>query len=111
VRRRPLLAFVALALAVAVGLGTAVSPWASSEPDGLARVAQDTGFLDEATSNGIQDDSPIPDYAFPGIDDERVATGVAGFVGTLGIFLVGVGLAWLLRRVARARRPSDRATA
>ena len=52
--------------------------------------------------------SPIPDYAFPGIEDERVATGVAGFVGTIGIFLVGVGIAWLLRRT---RRPTDQATA
>ncbi len=89
-RRVPLLVFIALALAVAVGLGTAVSPWASPEPDGLEVVAEEKGFLDDATGNRIQDDSPIPDYAFPGIENERVATGVAGFVGTLGIFVVGV---------------------
>jgi hypothetical protein len=103
-RRVPLLVFVALALAVAVGLGTAVSPWASPSPDGLERVAEDHGFLGEATSNAVQDDSPIPDYAFPGIENERVATGAAGFVGTLGLFVVGLGLAWALRR-ARPRRP------
>jgi hypothetical protein len=103
--RVPLLVFIALALAVAVGLGTAVSPYASPHPDGLERVAEDQGFLGEATSNPVQDDSPIPDYAFPGIDDPRVATGVAGFVGTLGVFVVGLGLAWALRR-ARPRRPA-----
>jgi hypothetical protein len=97
-RRVPLLVFVGLALAVAVGLGTAVSPWASPHPDGLEKVAEDTGFLEHATSNAVQDGSPIPDYAFPGIADERVATGVAGFVGTVGVFVVALGVAWLLRR-------------
>jgi PDGLE domain len=110
-RRLPLLVFIALALAVAVGLGTAVSPWASPHPDGLEKVAEDKGFLDDATSNRIQDDSPIPDYAFPGIEDERVATGLAGFVGTLGIFVLGVGIAWLLKRATRSRGPTDEATA
>ena len=110
-RRVTLLVFVALALAVAVGLGTAVSPWASADPDGLEVVAEEKGFLDDATSNRIQDDSPIAGYAFPGIGNERVATGVAGFVGTLGIFLVVVGLAWLLRRATRTRGPTDGATA
>jgi hypothetical protein len=105
-RRIPLLVFIALALAVAVGLGTAASPWASPDPDGLEKVAEDTGFLEDATSNRIQDDSPIPDYAFPGVEDERVATGLAGFVGTLGIFVVGVGLAWLLRRATRPPGPT-----
>lgn len=48
--------------------------------------------------NSIQEDSPIPDYAFPGIENARVATGVAGFVGTLGVFLVALGVAFALRR-------------
>ena len=100
-RRIPTIAFVALALAVAVGLGTAVSPFASSHPDGLERVAADQGFIRAGTAHRVQDASPIPDYAFPGIADARVATGVAGFVGTLGVFAVGFGLAWALRRTRR----------
>ncbi len=100
-RRLPTIAFVALALAVAVGLATAVSPFASSHPDGLERVAADTGFVQDGTLHRVQGGSPIPDYAFPGIGDARVATGVAGFVGTLGIFAVGAGLAWALRRTRR----------
>jgi PDGLE domain len=90
--------FIVLALALAVGLATAVSPYASANPDGLEKVAGDKGFIEQGTLHSIQDDSPIPDYAFPGIDNERVATGVAGFVGTLGIFAVAFGLAWALRR-------------
>lgn len=98
-RRVSLLAFVALALAVAVGLGTAASPFASSDPDGLEKVAEEKGFLDTATTNAIQEASPIPDYAFPGIENARLATGLAGFVGTLGVFAVALLLALGLRRL------------
>jgi hypothetical protein len=90
--------FVVLGLALAVGLATAVSPYASANPDGLEKVAGDKGFLEQGAVASIQHDSPIADYAFPGIGNERVATGVAGFVGTLGVFAVAFGLAWLLRR-------------
>lgn len=95
--------FTILALAVAVGLATAVSPYASSSPDGLERVATDHGFVDDGKLHAIQDGAPIPDYAFPGIDDPRVATGVAGFVGTLCVFGLGYGLAYVVRRRAASR--------
>jgi hypothetical protein len=93
--------FVVLALALAVGLATAVSPFASPNPDGLEKVAEDKAFLDEGRLAGIQEDSPIPDYAFPGVENERAATGLAGFVGTLGVFALGYGLAYVVRRRPR----------
>ena len=89
-----------MAVAVAVGLGMAVSPFASANPDGLEKVAEEKEFLDEGRLAGLQEDSPIPDYAFPGVDNERVATGLAGFGGTLAAFAIGYGLAYLLRRRA-----------
>jgi hypothetical protein len=64
-------------------------------------VAADHGFARAAAQHPAQDASPVPGYAFPGIGDARVATGVAGFVGTLGVFAVGLGLAWGLRRARR----------
>jgi hypothetical protein len=94
--------FVVLALAVSVGLATAVSPYASSHPDGLEKVAEDKAFLEAGKLHSIQDDAPIPDYAFPGIDNPRVATGVAGLVGVLFVFALGYGLALALRRRGRA---------
>lgn len=97
--------FVILALALAVGLATAVSPFASSDPDGLEHVAKKKDFLDEGKLAGIQQDSPIPDYAFPGIHNERVATGLAGFVGTISVFALGYGLAFALRRRERGEAP------
>ena len=96
-RRLSMRVFVALALALAVALAFGLSPYASSSPDGLEKVAEDKAFVDQGRLHRAQD-SPIPDYAFPGIDDERMATAVAGFVGTLGVFGFGFGTARVLRR-------------
>jgi hypothetical protein len=98
VSRRSIRLFTVLALALAVGLATAASPYASSAPDGLERVADDKAFLDQGGLHSIQEDSPMPDYAFPGVENERLATGLAGFLGTLGVFALGYGLALVIRR-------------
>src|ERR1700755_3513285 len=92
--------FTILALALAIGLATAASPFASSSPDGLERVAGDHAFLATGKLAPIQNDAPVPGYAFPGVDDARVATGLAGFAGTLLVFGLGFGIA----TVARGRR-------
>lgn len=86
--------FVGLALAVAIGLGTAVSPFASPQPDGLERVAEDHGFAGAGTSHA----APVSDYAFPGLADEKAATAAAGLAGTLLVFALGAALAVTLRR-------------
>jgi hypothetical protein len=93
--------FIILALAVAVGLASAVSPYASSSPDGLEKVAGDQAFLERGALHAVQEESPAPDYAFAGVDDPRVATGLAGFVGTLMVFGLGYGIA----AVTRGHRP------
>lgn len=90
--------FMVLALALAVGLATAASPFASANPDGLEKVAEQKQFLDRGELAPIQEDSPIADYAFPGVENERVGTGLAGFVGTLAVFAIGYGVAFAMRR-------------
>ena len=90
--------FTILALALAVGLATAASPFASSHPDGLEKVAAEKAFLDTGRLAPIQEDAPVPDYAFPGVGNERLATGLAGFVGVLGVFAIGYGVAAVARR-------------
>ena len=91
-------AFIAFGLALAVGAAFFVSPYASASPDGLNRVAADTGFDGAAETRAIQERSPVPEYAFPGVEDERLAKGLAGFVGTLAVFAAGYGTAYVLRR-------------
>jgi hypothetical protein len=89
--------FTILALALAVGLATAASPFASASPDGLERVAGDEAFLDRHVAK-VQEHAPVADYALPGVDDSRVATALAGFAGTLVVFVLGYGVAAVVRR-------------
>jgi cobalt/nickel transport protein len=85
--KKPLLIFFLAALVVAAFL----SPFASSNPDGLDRVSQDLGF--EERSEGKEPfEALIPDYKFPGIGNESVATSLAGVLGTLITFGVAYGV-------------------
>jgi uncharacterized protein (TIGR03382 family) len=43
----------------------------------------------------------VPDYAFPGISDPRLATAAAGFGGTIAVFMLGAGLVAVVRRRPR----------
>ena len=87
--------FTILALALAIGLATAASPFASSSPDGLEKVAGKHAFLDRGRA---QHKSVLSNYAIPGVGDSRLATGLAGFAGTLGVFALGYGIAAVVRR-------------
>lgn len=98
--------FVIVALAVAVGLAVAVSPFASGAPDGLNRVAEDKGFAGNGRLAQIQEDAPIEGYAFPGVGNERAAKGLAGFFGALGVFAMAYGLALVAARRGAARSRS-----
>jgi cobalt/nickel transport system permease protein len=83
----------------AFGLGIALllavlSPLASAHPDGLEWVAEQKGFL-EAARGPLY--NLIPDYVFPGVSNEALATILAGIVGTLLVFGVALGVAYLRR--------------
>jgi hypothetical protein len=91
-----LLAGLLLALVLAGG----VSYYASSSPDGLAKVADDAGFAGTAEDSPLAD-SPVADYEVRGVSDDRLAGGLAGVLGVLATFAVG-GLVFLaVRRSAR----------
>lgn len=92
--------FVVAGLLLAVALGLFVSPFASSEPDGLERVAIDEGF-DGAAEDSAVADSPLADYGIDG-SDEGMSGPISGVIGILVTFGVGVGLFGVLR-VFRAR--------
>lgn len=96
---KKILAVLLVALAVAVAL----SPFASSNPDGLERVAEDKGFLEQGEGKEVIT-APIPDYLLPGVENERLATAAAGFVGTLVTFGVMYGVG----RLVAGRKARDR---
>jgi len=86
-------------LVVAIVLAI-LSPLASAHPDGLEWVAEQQGFLTAARNAPY---SIIPDYVFPGISNQAVATIVAGIVGLAIVFVV----MWLVG-AARRKRESAR---
>jgi cobalt/nickel transport system permease protein len=81
-----LLAALALAL---------IAPIASAFPDGLEKVALDSAFVYKAAGPAF---SVIPDYVLPGVSNRSLATVIAGIIGTLLLFGLGLGLALLLRK-------------
>jgi ABC-type spermidine/putrescine transport system permease subunit I len=87
-----------LAIALAVVL---FSPLASPHPDGLERVAQDQGFIGQAREAPFQ---ILTGYLLPGVHNQTLATILAGLLGTVVVFAVGYGLAWLLRRSRSVRQ-------
>lgn len=92
--------FLIAGLLLGLALALFLSPYASSSPDGLEKVAEEEGFADSADDHQLAD-SPLADYAVEGIDTEPVSTGVSGIIGVLLTFGLGLGLF----AAARALRP------
>jgi cobalt/nickel transport protein len=92
--------FLLSGLLVALLLGGVVSYYASSHPDGLEHVAEQVGFLDAADDHAAAD-GPMADYAVEGVDDQRLAGGLAGVIGIVVTLLLAGGLAWGVRRRGR----------
>ena len=97
IRRYWWVAGLLLAAAVVIVL----APLASSDPDGLQRVAIDSGFAEQAQATGL---GLLPGYSIPVLGDGPLSLIVAGLVGVIVIFVA----MWLLGRVlSRRARPTD----
>lgn len=93
--------FLVVGVLVALLLAGVVSFYASSAPDGLARVAGDHGLAGTEREHAA-DGSPLAGYRARGVDDDRLATAVAGVAGGLVVLVLFGGLTFLLRRRAAA---------
>jgi len=71
------------------------APLASVRPDGLEWVAMQTGFIEMAREPLYE---LVPDYLVPGIANESIATILAGALGILIIFGLGMGIAFNRRK-------------
>ena len=89
--------FLAVGLLVCLLVAGVASFYASSHPDGLEYVAEQTGFIDTAEDSATAD-SPLADYSTRGVDDDRLSGGIAGVVGVVVMLLLSSGLFWTLRR-------------
>jgi hypothetical protein len=84
-------------IAVAALVVIVLAPLASSDPDGLERVAEDQGFIERAENffAGF-----LGDYAIPGVDNAWLSTVLAGL---LGVAIVVIVMLVVGRVVARRR--------
>jgi hypothetical protein len=87
-----------------------VSYYASSDPDGLNRVAEDEGFA-STESEHSSSDSPLADYAVSGVEDERLSGGLAGVTGAGVVLLITGGIAYAVRRRAGSAVGDDQGSA
>jgi hypothetical protein len=97
--RKNLMLFIVGGLILALGLAFFVSPFASSSPDGLNKVAIEKGFDDSATDHALAD-SPLAGYAVSGVKDTNVSKGIAGIIGVVITF----GFAMILFAALRGYR-------
>ena len=93
--------FFTVALLVSLLVAGVASYYASSHPDGLEYVAEQTGFIDSAEDSATAD-SPLADYQTSGVDDARLSGGLAGVIGVVVMLVLSTGLFWGLRRRDRA---------
>ncbi|GAW52235.1 MULTISPECIES: PDGLE domain-containing protein [unclassified Nocardioides] len=84
-------------LVVALLLAGVVSYYASSAPDGLNRVAQDTG-ISRTEKQHAAADGPLAGYSAKDVDNQRLSGGLAGVAGVVVVLVLAGGLALVVRR-------------
>ncbi len=88
-------------LLAAAAVVVILAPFASSDPDGLERVAIDSGFAEQGTEASYE---ILPGYSVPFLGDSTASLIIAGLVGVALLF----GAMWLLGRfLARRAHPTD----
>jgi hypothetical protein len=88
---------VRVGLLVALLLAGAGNYFASSSPDGLNKVASDTGVDKKAKAHHLEE-SPFSGYRTKGVDDGFLSGGLAGVAGVGVTFLLVGGVVWAVRR-------------
>ncbi len=87
--------WITIGMVIAAGVAV-LSPLASSDPDGLERVATDIGFINAGQSAPY---AIIPDYTVPFLGETALSTIAAGIIG---VFVVGA-IIILIGRGMKAR--------
>jgi cobalt/nickel transport system permease protein len=92
--------FIFYGLLVTLGLALFVSPYASSWPDGLDKVAEKFGFAGRAA---VTVKAWFADYKIPGVSSTALATGLAGLSGAVIMFV----FAWVTGQLLVRERGGD----
>ena len=93
---------IIVGFAVSLSLAGGVSYYASSQPDGLEKVAGDVGFLDSAEDSAAKD-SPLAEYGVAGVENERLSGGLAGVIGVASTAAVSFAIFYGMRRFNKSK--------
>ena len=88
---------VQVGLVASIFVAAIVSFNASGHPDGLEFVAEQVGFLNTAKDSALAT-SPFADYAFVGLEYERISVAIAGILGVLLTAAISFGLFTFLKK-------------
>ena len=78
-------------LLISLLLAGGLSFYASSNPDGLEKVAEEIGFIETAKDPATAG-SALADYGVAGVENERASVGIAGGIGVAATGVVATGL-------------------
>ena len=95
--------FLLSGFVVSLFLAGVVSFYASSNPDGLEKVAEDIGFIETAKDHTYADGA-LADYGVKGIDNARLSTGAAGVIGVVATGVISTGIFMVVRRKSGSER-------
>jgi len=88
---------IQVGIVTSIFVAAVVSFYASSNPDGLEFVAEQVGFLNTAKDSAVAG-SPVANYSFAGIENERVSVAIAGILGIGLTALISFGLFSLVKK-------------
>jgi len=101
--RRKVAVLASSGLLLAATLALLAGPFASRRPDGLEKVAEETGFLGRAEA--LWRGAPFQDYSLGAVGGGAGSTGLAGLLGTAAVFTAG----YFGIRLFQGRAGTDRA--
>ncbi len=90
--------FIWIGLGVALLVALLLSPFASTSPDGLKKVAETKGFSEKGEGWTFWRHAPFSAYSLPWIKNGKVSTALSGLLGTLAIFFITIGIGKAIKK-------------
>jgi cobalt/nickel transport protein len=96
--KRRLDGFVWVGLGVALLVALFLSPFASTSPESLEKIAEAKRVSETTKAWKFWKYAPFSDYTLPWVKNTKISTALSGLAGTLAIFSITIGIAKLIRK-------------